>query len=97
MPGPTPRTTTLDHPTTHGDSCCGGLLARHLGALADQRIPEVAEPRPGHRGTFVVRGAAVLPVDDAFSEAEAFAVRDGRILAVGTEADVMAAAGEDAA
>lgn len=93
-----PPPTAIDHPTDalHGDACCGGLLARHLGALADQRVPEASAPRPGHRGTFVVRGATVLPVDDSFSEAEAFAVRDGRILAVGTDVEVAAAAGEDA-
>ena len=44
----------------------------------------------------MLRGATVLPVDDAFSEAEAVAFRDGRIVAVGTETDVRAAAGDDA-
>lgn len=41
-------------------------------------------------------GATVLPVDDAFTETEALAIRDGGILAVGSEADVRAAAGDDA-
>jgi predicted amidohydrolase YtcJ len=84
-------TTGVDH-----DACCGGMLVRHIGALAVQDVPSVEAPRRAHVGTFVVRGATVLPVDDAFGEAEAFAVRDGRVLAVGSEADVMAAAGADA-
>ena len=47
-------------------------------------------------GTVVIRGATVLPVDAGFTEAEALAVRDGRILAVGTEDEVRAAAGDEA-
>ncbi|MGI8710975.1 MAG: hypothetical protein ACR2LA_08295 [Acidimicrobiales bacterium] len=34
----------------------------------------------------MIRGATVLPVDAAFSQTEAIAVRAGRIVAVGTEA-----------
>jgi predicted amidohydrolase YtcJ len=52
--------------------------------------------RDGATATVVVRGATVLPVDPAFGEAEALAMRDGRILAVGSEAEVRAAAGDDA-
>lgn len=47
-------------------------------------------------GTRVFIGGTVLPVDAAFSQAEALAVRDGRILAVGTTDEVLAAAGADA-
>ena len=95
----THRPTTLADAPVHdpGDACCGGTLTAAIAALADQRLPDPGRPRPRTpRGTFVVRGATVLPVDDAFTEAEAFAVRDGRILAVGSEAEVLAAAGDDA-
>ncbi len=44
----------------------------------------------------VLRGATVLPVDPAFSEAEAIAIRGNRILAVGTEEHVRSLAGGDA-
>jgi adenine deaminase len=47
-------------------------------------------------GTVVILGATVLPVDPAFSAHEAIAIRGNRILAVGTEDEVRAAAGEDA-
>lgn len=52
-------------------------------------------PREVHTDTIVLRGT-VLPVDEAFSQAEAIAIRGDRILAVGSEADVLAAAGDDA-
>jgi len=45
--------------------------------------------------TVFVNGT-VLPVDAAFSECEALAVADNRILAVGNKADVLAAAGRGA-
>ncbi len=44
----------------------------------------------------VLFGATVLPVDPAFSQAEAIAIRDNRILAVGSEHHVRALAGPDA-
>ncbi|MFF0771989.1 amidohydrolase [Nonomuraea wenchangensis] len=46
--------------------------------------------------TTVITGAKVLTMDPANPSAEAVAVRDGRILAVGREADVLAAAGPGA-
>ncbi|MCE8515026.1 amidohydrolase [Ruegeria pomeroyi] len=46
--------------------------------------------------TTVFTNGTVLTVDADFSEAEAIAIRGNRILAVGTEADVRAAAGGDA-
>lgn len=78
--------------------CCGsGPLLAAMGALAR---PTAAGPDgPGLRpmvGTFVIRGATVLPVDAGFSAVEALAVRDGRIIAVGSEGDVRRAAGTDA-
>ncbi|MEP4077435.1 amidohydrolase [Haloferula sp.] len=47
-------------------------------------------------GTTVFTGGTVLTVDDNFSEAEAIAIRDNRILAVGTDAEVRDAAGDGA-
>jgi predicted amidohydrolase YtcJ len=44
----------------------------------------------------VLRGATVVTCDPQHSVAEAIAVRDGRVLAVGAEEDVRAAAGVDA-
>ncbi|HRD28717.1 MAG TPA: amidohydrolase family protein [Caulobacter sp.] len=47
-------------------------------------------------GTQVLVNARILTIDSAFSTAEALAHRDGRIVAVGARADVMAQAGEEA-
>lgn len=47
-------------------------------------------------GTRVFVGGTVLPVDAAFSEAEALAIRGGKVLAVGTRHEVLREAGEDA-
>lgn len=44
----------------------------------------------------VFKGGSVLTVDDEFSVAEAFAIKGNKILAVGSEADVLAAAGSNA-
>ena len=44
----------------------------------------------------VLLGATVLPVDPAFSEAAAIAIRGNRIVAVGSEDDVRSIAGPDA-
>ncbi len=46
--------------------------------------------------TIVFRNGTVLPVDAAFSEYTALAIRDGRILAVGSDDDVLALAGRGA-
>lgn len=87
------------HPTATPGCGCGGPLTAGLGALCD--LPGAAPPAtPPSRRTdvraTVWRNATVLPVDRAFSEAEAIAFRDDRILAVGTDAEVRAAAGTDA-
>ena len=46
--------------------------------------------------TVVFTGGTVLTVDEDFSEAEAVAIRGNRILAVGSDGEVRAVAGEDA-
>jgi hypothetical protein len=68
----------------------GGLLS--AGLLA---VP-TGGARAQEETTTVFVGGTVLTVDAAFSEAEAIAIRGARILAVGTEADVRAAAGAGA-
>ena len=47
-------------------------------------------------GTIVFRNGIVLPVDQGFSEHAALAIRGNRVLAIGSEADVVAAAGAGA-
>jgi len=46
--------------------------------------------------TTVFKGGTVLPVDAAFSQVQAMAIRGNKVLAVGSEADVMKAAGPNA-
>ncbi len=85
-----------------GSACgCGGHLARHLAALlplpravSEGKVDRSRPPRS--LGTTVIRGATVLPVDADFTEAEAVAFRDGRIIAVGTESEVRDLAGPEA-
>jgi len=47
-------------------------------------------------GTLVLRNAKIVTLDDARPEATALAARDGRIVAVGSDADVAAFEGDDA-
>lgn len=68
----------------------GGVVAAGLATLPAGRAKSQAET------TTVFVGGTVLTVDAAFSEAQAIAIRGERILAVGTEAEVRAAAGDDA-
>ena len=50
---------------------------------------------PAEQADLVVVGGTVLTVDADFTVAEALAVRDGRILAVGSEADIRTLIGSD--
>ena len=82
-------------PPEHGCGCVGPLLAG-LAASARRATPRPTGPRAAPpTGTIVVTGATVLTVDPEFSRAEAIAIRGDRILAVGSEDRVRAAAGED--
>src|SRR5687767_12575749 len=56
---------------------------RHLLALLLLPAPVLAD------ADLIVRRAKVVTVDAMFSVAEALAVRDGKIVAVGSDADVM--------
>lgn len=68
----------------------GGMVAAGLAALP------AGGARAQAQTTTVFVGGKVLTVDADFSEADAIAIRGERILAVGTEAEVRAAAGADA-
>lgn len=70
-----------------------GLGALGLGGAASQ-WPE-REPSRSRGTELIVVNARVLTSDDAFPRAEAFAVRHGRFLAVGTSADIRALASSD--
>src|SRR5882757_1875541 len=52
-------------------------------------------PRAGNRADLVVRNADVHTLDAAAPRAEAFAVRDSRILAVGADAEIDGLIGAD--
>ena len=68
----------------------GQVLAK-AGVVAETK-PEAGAPE---RVT-VFHGGTILTVDEAFSEAEAIAIRGNKILAVGSTTDVRAAAGKAA-
>ena len=67
--------------------------AASLAALMPQESLAQAAPTGS---TTIFTNANVLTVDEDFSEAQAVAVRDNRILAVGTDGEVRAVAGEGA-
>ena len=86
-------------PATEYGCGCGGPLAAALAvgtAVDGPSVPRRPAPRSSRTTTTVLTGATVLPVDAAFSEQEAVAVRDGLIVAVGGEDEVLAVAGPDA-
>jgi predicted amidohydrolase YtcJ len=64
----------------------GALLGLSIGGCSRDDGSEVT----------VFTNGVVLPVDPPFSQHAAFAIRDGRVLAVGSEEDVMRAAGRGA-
>jgi len=72
-----------------------GLLPGQLLAK-EHAHPNANEPTDKEEVTTVFSGGTILTVDPEFSEAEAIAIRGNRILAVGRNADVRAAAGSDA-
>ena len=68
----------------------GGVLAAGLSAIPAGKAAAQST------GTTIFVNGTILTVDAEFSEADAIAIRGERILAVGTEDDVRAAAGADA-
>ena len=70
-----------------------GLGALGLGAAAAQW--PTPEPSRSRGADLIVVNARVLTMDGALSRAEAFAVKHGRFLAVGTNADIRALASSD--
>jgi predicted amidohydrolase YtcJ len=69
------------------------VLAGAVAAASGPLLPAAARAQ---EPATVFTGGTVLTVDRRFSEAEAIAIRGNRILAVGREADVRAAAGAQA-
>src|SRR5712671_3956675 len=49
--------------------------------------------QPRHKGTTLIVGGRVLVMDGATQPGEALVVRDGRVLAIGSEGDMRVAAG----
>ena len=91
-------------PDRFGCSCCAPVL-QDLTLLSVTQVAAAARPEAWKKlgpapaaqsGTFILTGASVLTLDAAFSTVEALAVRDGRVLAVGSLDEVRAEAGEDA-
>lgn len=70
-----------------------GAAAASLAALMPKDVQAQTAPA---EITTIFTNANVLTVDDDFSEAQAIAIRGNRILAVGTDGEVRAVAGEDA-
>jgi predicted amidohydrolase YtcJ len=66
------------------------------GFMALAALLAVAGLAPAQRATTVLLNGKILTVDPTFSTAEALAVRDGRIVAVGTSADLRKMAGKQA-
>lgn len=77
----------------------GALTAAGLslwGCGGDARPRSAGSGQLADAGRAVVfRNGAVLPVDAGFSEQAAIAIRGNRIIAVGSDGDVLAAAGKD--
>lgn len=92
-------------PFHHGCSCCAPLVGE-IGMLSLAPMAAAAKPRSWTRKDWgapppapaptIVANANVLTVDAAFTQAEALAMDNGRILAVGTLEEVRAAMGRKA-
>lgn len=65
-----------------------GSLATVLGSSAWPAVAQPANESAGGAPDLVVLGATVYTVDDKRAQAEAFAVKNGRFLAVGTTAEI---------
>lgn len=72
----------------------GAIAGLSLWGCGRDPLPE--KPGASATGTTVFLNGTVLPVDSAFSEHAAIAIKDGRVLAVGNNEDVLALAGRNA-
>lgn len=71
------------------------VLGRTVAAQSPRTIPEPPQAKgAGIYADLIVVGARVLTSDPAMPRAEAFAVRDGKILALGTTSDIRNLAGK---
>lgn len=73
---------------------CSAGAGLFLAACAAPQ--NMAQQQVSAEGAVIFVNAQIITVDDAFPQAEAVAVRDGRILAVGTREEVNRAAGTSA-
>lgn len=73
---------------------CSAVAGLFLAACAAPQ--NMAQQQVSAEGAVIFVNAQIITVDDAFPQAEAVAVRDGRILAVGTREEVNRAAGAGA-
>jgi len=73
----------------------GGRIRALSGVLlvASVVLATACAPEPEVAADMVLRGGKVVTVDDAMPEAEAIAVKDGVVLAVGTEEEISAYVG----
>lgn len=76
------------HSLTQSFSCRLSVLAALMGLFLAGCADGLGASLEGSGGDLVVRNAKVLTVDNEFSEAEAVAIREGVIVAVGSNADV---------
>jgi len=73
-----------------GAVLAGAAIGRRpaAAAQAQPQTPSIPDPTPGPRPDFIVTNAVVYTSDPAQPRAEAFAVKNGRFVAVGSAADV---------
>lgn len=105
MQNETFRSLTEQTKATPGWSCNWGIDFTRMGrrdmlkagaAAASLATLVPATARAQEESTTVFTGGTILTVDAAFAEAEAIAIRGNRILALGSEAEVRAVAGDTA-
>jgi len=73
---------------SEGSRMRGRFLGLHLLAFAVTAICPLASPTYGQAADAIYAGGDIVTVDDTRPTAEAVAVKDGRILALGTRAEV---------
>ena len=72
---------------------CGAAASSLLWGCHDKQF---ASPETKKNGLTVFHNGTVLPVDTSFSEQQAFAIRENKIVAVGSNETILALAGKNA-
>jgi len=75
--------------------CLAGVLAATIAVGCHKKDPRSAADAEEVTARTIYRGGTIVTVDDARPNAQAIAVRDGKIVAVGSEANVMRWRGDD--